>query len=82
MRVMKNSKVKLVNDLTTQKRGEKAIGFYSTKKVVGNADRVMALKRMGITEEVKKPMFGKIVMMGGIPHKMVNGNLVPLKKVI
>jgi len=79
---MKNSKVKLVNDLTTQKRGEKAIGFYSTKKVVGNADRVMALKRMGITEEVKKPMFGKIVMMGGIPHKMVNGNLVPLKKVI
>jgi hypothetical protein len=41
----------------------------------------MALKRMGITDEVKKPMFGKIVMMGGIPHKMVNGNLVPLKKV-
>ena len=79
---MKNSKVKLVNDLTTQTRGEKAIGFYSTKKVVGNADRVMALKRMGITQEVKKPMFGKIVMMGGIPHKMVNGNLVPLKKVI
>ena len=79
---MKNSKIKLVNDLTTQTRGEKAIGFYSTKKVVGNADRVMALKRMGITQEVKKPMFGKIVMMGGIPHKMVNGNLVPLKKVI
>ena len=77
---MKNSKVKLVNDLTTQTRGEKAIGFYSTKKVVGNANRVMALKKMGITEEVKKPMFGKIVMMGGIPHKMVNGNLVPLKK--
>ncbi len=77
---MKNSKIKLVNDLTTQTRGEKAIGFYSTKKVVGNADRVMALKRMGITQEVKKPMFGKIVMMGGIPHKMVNGNLVPLKK--
>jgi hypothetical protein len=77
---MKNSKVKLVNDLTTQIRGEKAIGFYSTKKVVGNANRVMALKKMGITEEVKKPMFGKIVMMGGIPHKMVNGNLVPLKK--
>ena len=77
---MKNSKVKLVNDLTTQIRGEKAIGFYSTKKVVGNADRVMALKKMGITQEVKKPMFGKIVMMGGIPHKMVNGNLVPLKK--
>ena len=79
---MKNSKVKLVNDLTTQMRGEKAIGFYSTKKVVGNADRVMALKRMGLTKEAKKPMFGKIVMMGGIPHKMVNGNLVPLKKVI
>jgi hypothetical protein len=78
---MRNSKIKLVNDLTTQLRGEKAIGFYSTKKVVGNADRVMALKRMGITDEVKKPMFGKIVMMGGIPHKMVNGNLVPLKKV-
>ena len=78
---MRNSKIKLVNDLTTQTRGEKAIGFYSTKKVVGNADRVMALKRMGITQEVKKPMFGKIVMMGGIPHKMVNGNLVPLKKV-
>ena len=78
---MKNSKIKLVNDLTTQIRGEKAIGFYSTKKVVGNADRVMALKRMGITQEVKKPLFGKIVMMGGIPHKMVNGNLVPLKKV-
>ena len=78
---MKNSKIKLVNDLTTQTRGEKAIGFYSNKKVVGNADRVMALKRMGITEAVKKPMFGKIVMMGGIPHKMVNGNLVPLKKV-
>ena len=77
---MKNSKVKLVNDLTTQIRGEKAIGFYSTKKVVGNANRVMALKKMGITQEVKKPMFGKIVMMGGIPHKMVNGNLVPLKK--
>jgi len=77
---MKNSKIKLVNDLTTQMRGEKAIGFYSTKKVVGNADRVMALKKMGITQEVKKPMFGKIVMMGGIPHKMVNGNLVPLKK--
>ena len=77
---MKNSKIKLVNDLTTQIRGEKAIGFYSTKKVVGNANRVMALKKMGITEEVKKPMFGKIVMMGGIPHKMVNGNLVPLKK--
>ena len=77
---MRNSKIKLVNDLTTQTRGEKAIGFYSTKKVVGNADRVMALKRMGITDEVKKPMFGKIVMMGGIPHKMVNGNLVPLKK--
>jgi hypothetical protein len=78
---MRNSKIKLVNDLTTQTRGEKAIGFYSTKKVVGSADRVMALKRMGITDEVKKPMFGKIVMMGGIPHKMVNGNLVPLKKV-
>ena len=78
---MRNSKIKLVNDLTTQTRGEKAIGFYSTKKVVGNADRVMALKRMGITQEVKKPMFGKIVMMGGIPHKMVIGNLVPLKKV-
>ena len=77
---MKNSKIKLVNDLTTQIRGEKAIGFYSTKKVVGNANRVMALKKMGITQEVKKPMFGKIVMMGGIPHKMVNGNLVPLKK--
>ena len=78
---MRSSKIKLVNDLTTQTRGEKAIGFYSTKKVVGNADRVMALKKMGITDEVKKPMFGKIVMMGGIPHKMVNGNLVPLKKV-
>ena len=78
---MRNSKIKLVNDLTTQTRGEKAIGFYSTRKVVGNADRVMALKKMGIAQEVKKPMFGKIVMMGGIPHKMVNGNLVPLKKV-
>ena len=78
---MRSSKIKLVNDLTTQTRGEKVIGFYSTKKVVGNADRVMALKKMGITDEVKKPMFGKIVMMGGIPHKMVNGNLVPLKKV-
>ncbi len=79
---MKNSKVKLVNDLTTQTRGEKAIGFYSTKKVVGNADRAATLKRMGLTKEAKKPLFGKIVMMGGIPHKMVNGNLVPLKKVI
>ena len=79
---MRNSKVKLVNDLTTQTRGEKAIGFYSTKKVVGNADRTSTLKRMGITEVVKKPVCGKIVMMGGIPHKMVNGNFVPLKKVI
>ena len=44
---MKNSKIKLVNDLTTQIRGEKAIGFYSTKKVVGNADRVMASEKDG-----------------------------------
>ena len=73
-------RIRLVNDLNTQRKGERVTGFYTTKKVVGNADRVMALKKMGITEEVKKPMFGKIVMMGGIPHKMVNGNLVPLKK--
>ena len=78
---MKNSKIKLVNDLTIQKRTEKALGFYSSKKVVGNENRVLALKKMGITEEVKKSTSSNLIMLGGIPHKMVNGNLVPLKKV-
>ena len=77
---MKNSKVKLVNDLTTQTRGEKVIGFYNTKKVVGWASKEATVKRLGLTEEVRFSA-PKYVMVNGVPHQMKNGNLVPLKKV-
>ena len=75
---MKNSKVKLVNDLTTQMRGERVTGFYTTKKVVAWASKEATVKRLGLTEDVKF-LVPKYVMVGGVPHKMKNGNLVPMK---
>ena len=38
------------------------------------------LAKLNPANKVSKPSTSKYVMLGGIPHKMVNGNLVPLKK--
>ena len=75
---MKNSKIKLVNDLDTQRKGERVTGFYTTKKVVAWASKEATVKRLGLTEEVKFSA-PKYVMVGGVPHQMKNGNLVPMK---
>jgi|TARA_B110000967_G_C18676402_1_gene455735 hypothetical protein len=77
---MKNSKVRLVNDLGTQKKGEAITGFYSTKKVVGRSSKKATLSRLGLKQSVKPQ--GKFTMVNGVPCKMVNGSLVELKKVI
>jgi len=81
---MKNSKVRLVNDLGTQKRGEAVTGFYSTNKVVGRSSKKATLSRLGLTPTVKistKPK-SKFTMVNGVPCKMVNGSLVELTKVL
>jgi len=77
---MRNSKVRLVNDLGTQKKGEAITGFYSTKKVVGRSSKKATLSRLGLKQSVKPQ--GKFTMVNGVPCKMVNGSLVELKKVI
>ena len=77
---MRNSKVRLVNDLGTQKKGEAITGFYSTKKVVGRSSKEATLSRLGLKQSVKPQ--GKFTMVNGVPCKMVNGSLVELKKVI
>jgi|TARA_R110000744_G_scaffold69501_1_gene141034 hypothetical protein len=77
---MRNSKVRLVNDLGTQKIGEAATGFYSTKKVVGRSSKKATLSRLGLKQSVKPQ--SKFTMVNGVPCKMVNGVLVELKKVI
>jgi len=77
---MRNSKVRLVNDLGTQKKGEAITGFYSTKKVVGRSSKKATLSRLGLKQSVKPQ--GKFTMVNGVPCKMVNGVLVELKKVI
>ena len=77
---MKNSKVRLVNDLGTQKKGEAITGFYSTKKVVGRSSKKATLSRLGLKQSVKPQ--SKFTMVNGVPCKMVNGVLVELKKVI
>ena len=79
---MRNSKVRLVNDLGTQKKGEAITGFYSTKKVGGRSSKEATLSRLGLkpTKSVKPQ--SKFTMVNGVPCKMVNGVLVELKKVI
>ena len=77
---MRNSKVRLVNDLGTQKIGEAITGFYSTKKVVGRSSKKATLSRLGLKQSVKPQ--SKFTMVNGVPCKMVNGVLVELKKVI
>jgi len=77
---MRNSKVRLVNDLGTQKKGEAITGFYSTKKVVGRSSKKATLSRLGLKQSVKPQ--SKFTMVNGVPCKMVNGVLVELKKVI
>ena len=69
---MRNSKVRLVNDLGTQKKGEAITGFYSTKKVVGRSSKKATLSRLGLKQSVKPQS----------KFTMVNGVLVELKKVI
>jgi hypothetical protein len=71
-------KIKLVNDLKTQRKGERVTGFYNTKKVVAWASKEATVKRLGLTEEVKFSA-PKYVMVNGVPHQMKNGNLVPMK---
>ena len=77
---MRNSKVRLVNDLGTQKKGEAITGFYSTKKIVGRSSKKATLSRLGLKQSVKPQ--SKFTMVNGVPCKMVNGVLVELKKVI
>jgi hypothetical protein len=72
-------RIRLVNDLNTQRKGERVTGFYTTKKVVAWASKEATVKRLGLTEDVKF-LVPKYVMVGGVPHKMKDGNLVPLKK--
>ena len=79
---MKNSKVRLVNDLGTQKIGETATGFYSTKKVVGRSSKEATLSRLGLKPKKSVKPQSKFTMVNGVPCKMVNGALVELKKVI
>ena len=71
-------RIRLVNDLNTQKKGERVTGFYTTKKVVAWASKEATVKRLGLTEDVKFTA-PKYVMVSGVPHKMVNGNLVQMK---
>jgi hypothetical protein len=71
-------RIRLVNDLNTQRKGERVTGFYTTKKVVAWASKEATVKRLGLTEDVKF-LVPKYVMVGGVPHKMKNGNLVPMK---
>ena len=71
-------RIRLVNDLNTQRKGERVTGFYTTKKVVAWASKEATVKRLGLTEDVKF-LVPKYVMVGGVPHKMKDGNLVPLK---
>ena len=71
-------RIRLVNDLDTQRKGERVTGFYTTKKVVAWASKEATVKRLGLTEDVKFSA-PKYVMVNGVPHKMVNGNLVPMK---
>jgi hypothetical protein len=60
------------------RRAEKATGFYSTKKVRGSETRSSVLNRLGLTGP--KPV-SKIVVVNGIPCKMVDGVAVELKRV-
>jgi hypothetical protein len=46
--------------------------------VVAWASKEATVKRLGLTEDVKF-LVPKYVMVGGVPHKMKNGNLVPMK---
>ena len=78
---MKNSKVRLVNDLGTQKRGEVVTGFYSTNKVVGRSSKKATLSRLGLTPTVSTKPQSKYVMINGVPNKLVNGSFVKLTKV-
>jgi hypothetical protein len=71
-------RIRLVNDLDTQRKGERVTGFYTTKKVVAWASKEATVKRLGLTEDVEF-LVPKYVMVGGVPHKMKNGNLVPMK---
>ena len=71
-------RIRLVNDLNTQRKGERVTGFYTTKKVVAWASKEATVKRLGLTEDVKFSA-PKYVMVNGVPHQMKNGNLVPLK---
>jgi len=70
-------KIKLVNDLNTQSKGERATGFVNRKKVVGNASTKSVTSKFNLKEP--KLAHGSFVMVGGVPHKMKDGNLVPLK---
>jgi len=80
---MKSSKVRLVNDLEVQKKGERVTGFYSTKKVAGRAAKVATLTRLGLnpTAGTCSKLQSKFVMVNGVPCKRVNGKLVKLTKV-
>ena len=71
-------RIRLVNDLNTQRKGERVTGFYTTKKVVAWASKEATVKRLGLTEDVKFSA-PKYVMVNGVPHQMKNGNLVPMK---
>ena len=71
-------RIRLVNDLNTQRKGERVTGFYTTKKVVAWASKEATVKRLGLTEDVEF-LVPKYVMVNGVPHQMKNGNLVPMK---
>ena len=71
-------RIRLVNDLDTQRKGERVTGFYTTKKVVAWASKEATVTRLGLTEDVKFSA-PKYVMVNGVPHQMKNGNLVPMK---
>lgn len=71
-------KIKLVNNLETQHKGERMTGFYTTKKVVGTASKEATISRLKLKSEVNY-VSPKHIMIGGVPHKMKNGKLVPMK---
>jgi len=73
------AKLKLVNTLSSQKMGEKATGFYNPKKTIGKESKVSVYSRLGLSDE--QVIAPKYITIDGNPHKWVDGNLIPLKKI-
>ena len=72
-------KLKLVNTLSSQKVGERATGFYNTKKTIGRESKVSVYSRLGLSDE--QPNAPKYITIGGNPHKLVDGNWITLKRI-